>query len=620
MYKNVTISDLNVAIHGKGNSIRKYFVPKLGIFIIEFLVASIFNCYGIFLSEYVILGIHSYERAVGTSILFICSYNFTEPLSRFIWEYFEDRKNIFFRYLITISTMLLFLGLMVPNNITAYTILGGMFSNMICTQLYYFAIDRLDMDVKVIEALRQVARALSLFIMPQLVYYLMTNYAINHAKFLLASIILHIIPSALLIKIKSKGFYDPNNEVMNRYETIGRYSHRISSEMTEFKNFVDNESEERTNEEDVEDIVEKIGPKLNTNYSKISVSHGGIDNEALRIPNLASSSHIPGFLHDIPEESESESEKEMDNIVRDLNVKICENEKPQVYNINELIGSPKLEPINKIEYIQNFREENSRVSVLNELKYIRKAGKCCHCSPYQKYVCSKRLRTLKDFLMDNFLRPIYHSFKTLYFYSALTTKVTTNAVSTLYITLAPFMAMQNCWKQHYLLFNTENVTFLLTYVAFAWCFFLVGLPLVFKWNHNRIRILFVFGLLICGTSMLIFSRQVTNDVITLSSLLFGFGHGIVSYTEKIVYKRSIGMRPWYIVQGPLDVISGICILVIYYFSYLYKIHLNILLIVATLSYFGNALLWLWFPFLKYFFNLIKRIVLDERGQQEEFFY
>lgn len=172
----------------------------------------------------------------------------------------------------------------------------------------------------------------------------------------------------------------------------------------------------------------------------------------------------------------------------------------EVFSISEVINENRPEPINTIEYIPNFKQEKTRISVLDELKSLNKARHWFQCSPYRKYVWSRKLRMCKDFLNDNVLRPIYHALKNVYFYPSLTTKIITNAVSTLYITLAPFMAMQNSWKQK-LLFNTENATFLLTYVAFAWCFFLVGLPLILKLNHSRIRIVFGFGLIVSGTSL-----------------------------------------------------------------------------------------------------------------------
>ncbi|CAH1123556.1 unnamed protein product [Ceutorhynchus assimilis] len=603
MNKNITISDLNVEIQGNGNGIRKYLGAKIGICVIEFLLASVFYCYGIILSEYVILGTHKYGDGLWTSILFICSWSFT---------------------------------VMIPGNIIAYMIFGGLLSNLVSNQLNFFAIDKLDMDSKVFEAFRQISRALSLFIMPQIICLLITYYEVNQVKLIFGAVLFNIIPAALIIKTGEETRNNDYDTEMSRYQTIGRFSHQMQ-EMKSFTKENDDNLSESSSTSSKEEPVFEINPK----YIRVD---NGIENEAsehiindLSVPTMHLSpvnvqSYFLNFgvsiLPGIPEEDE-----EIDDInyinpkrlsvisskLEELNIQdqIRRESIKEVFSINEV---HKPERINTIEYIPNFKEEKSRMSVLDELKNFQRSSHCFHCSPYRKYIWTRRLRMVKDFFNDNFLRPLYHALKNLYFYPALSTKITTNLVSTLYITLAPFMAMENSWKQKMLIFSTENVTFLLTYVAFAWCFFLVGLPLVFKLNQNKIRMVFAFGLVVSGTSLWFLSAKLSNDVITISSLLFGFGYGIITYTEKQVFKTSIGMRPWYLVRGPLEVLSAVFILIIYHVIYLNKVNLNWLLFLAAMSYYFNAVLWLCMPFFKYFISIVKRIIFDERSQQEEFFH
>lgn len=312
----------------------------------------------------------------------------------------------------------------------------------------------------------------------------------------------------------------------------------------------------------------------------------------------------------------------------------------EVFNINDVTIRNEFHPerINNIEYIADFKEDKTRISVLDEFKNFHKTHWCLCCKPYRKYIWARRFRVVKDFLYDNVFRPLYYAVKNLFFYPALTTKVVNGPVSILYITLAPFLAMQKDWKQNKV-FTTENVTFLLTYVAFAWGFFLVTLPLVLKLNHNRIRMVFVVGLITTGSSLwrkysfnsiltwwrhlffflTVLSAKPTNDVLTISSLLFGFGHGIISYTEQTVYKRSIGMRPWYIVRGALEVISALLILLVYYLMNLYGFSLKMLLFMAAMSYYSNAALWLCLPVVKYCVGVVKSSLIDRRSQQEGFF-
>lgn len=313
----------------------------------------------------------------------------------------------------------------------------------------------------------------------------------------------------------------------------------------------------------------------------------------------------------------------------------------EVFNINDVTIRNEFHPerINNIEYIADFKEDKTRISVLDEFKNFHKTHWCLCCKPYRKYIWARRFRVVKDLMYDNVFRPLYYAVKNLFFYPALTTKVVNGPVSILYITLAPFLAMQKDWKQDKV-FTTENVTFLLTYVAFAWGFFLVTLPLVLKLHHNRIRMVFVFGLITTGSSLwrkysfnsiltmtsfvffyslTVLSAKPTNDVLTISSLLFGFGHGIISYTEQTVYKRSIGMRPWYIVRGALEVISALLVLLVYYLMNMYGFSLKMLLFMAAMSYYSNAALWLSLPVVKYCVGVVKSSLIDRRSQQEGFF-
>ncbi|XP_066252561.1 uncharacterized protein [Euwallacea similis] len=665
MHKKVTISDLNIDIQGRGKSIKEHLVAKLGLGVIEFLLASVLYCYGIILSEYILSGTHTYEEGIWTSILFVCCWSLSEPYARLISEYFEDKKHRIFRNIVGIGSAFLFITTMIPNNVTIYTVFGGILSCIISTQLRHLATDRLDMDAKIYEAIRQVSRALSLFIMPQFIFWLLSYYKINEAKLIVASLLFHIVPAALLIKSEDYFVTPVGNSEMSRYQTIGRYSYQmkelkrvVSLEESSLNGSVEPDHSSSSSDED--ERIFEITPIRHLNSSSLESSTSenssqfSTSSQYDGMINYGASEHSVGhlvmptmhlnplsiqayfykvgvsILPGIPEENEDEETninyidpKRLSMIsdkLEELNIQdqIRRESIREVFNINEVINEHKPEPINHIEYIPNFKDEDTRISVMHELKNLHKGRNCFHCAPYRKYVWTRRLRIMKDCLIDNVFRPLYHAAKNLYFYPALTTKVVTSTVSTLYITLAPFMAMQNTWKQT-AVFNTENVTFLLTYVAFAWCFFLVTLPLVIKLNPNKIRIIFGCGLIISGTSLWILSARLSNDVITLSSLLFGFGHGIVWYMELSVYKSSIGMRPWCLVRGALEVLSVIIILLIYYLISRYKLDLNSLLFFAALVYYANAGLWFCLPFFKFFISIVKRMMFDKRNQQEGFF-
>ncbi|KAJ8919314.1 hypothetical protein NQ315_003898 [Exocentrus adspersus] len=65
----------------------------------------------------------------------------------------------------------------------------------------------------------------------------------------------------------------------------------------------------------------------------------------------------------------------------------------------------------------------------------------------------------------------------------------------------------------------------------------------------------------------------TNDIMTISCLLYGFGYGIMSYTENIVYRSFVGARKWNAIQGTLETTTGFFVILTYYIIYTYKLDL-----------------------------------------------
>lgn len=278
----------------------------------------------------------------------------------------------------------------------------------------------------------------------------------------------------------------------------------------------DTVSSSSSTDEDGEQPVFDL-PQDNPTYEEM-VNYGVIEPPMYLKPISAQTYFLNmgvNILPGIPEELDDDEEDDINIIdpkrlsvisgkLEELNVEdqIRRDSIKEVFNINDVTIRNEFhpEPINNIEYIADFKEDNARVSVLDEFKNFHKTHWCLCCKPYRKYIWARRFRVVKDFMYDNVFRPLYYAVKNLFFYPALTTKVVNGPVSTLYITLAPFLAMQKEWKQNKV-FTTENVTFLLTYVAFAWGFFLVTLPLLLKLNHNRIRMVFVLGLITTGSSL-----------------------------------------------------------------------------------------------------------------------
>ncbi|XP_030745675.1 uncharacterized protein LOC115874608 [Sitophilus oryzae] len=657
MRENVTLSNLNIEISGSGNSYRRHIVCKISIGIIEFLLSSLLYCYGIIFCEYVLLGKHKYEEGVFTAILFVVCWSFTDPISRFISEYFEDRKQMIFRCLVGFSVAILFCCVAIPNNIVLYMIFGGIVSNLISTQLRWFAVDKLDMDSRIFEVIRQVSRALSLILMPHFIFCLVEIYGINQVKLIYGSILFNIIPAALLIKTYDKVLtrehdleYPIDRDYVSRYQTIGRYSQQMNDLLTNNRDQAPNSSSSSESSEDNsifdQQPIQESKQLDATGSTQESLGHHMYDHseespyefdnfaaDAEQINDLerqttylnpvnvqyyfqnAGVSILPG----IPEENEDEDDDDINYInpkrlsrisvkLEELNIQdqIRKDSVKDVFTITEVVHENRPESIDRIEFIPNFESP----SFTYKIEDFNKAKNCFRCSAYKKFVWTRRLRSTKDFFVDNLLRPLYYAIKNLYFYPSVTTKTIGNLVSTLYITLAPFMVINKG-------FSSEEATFLLTYIAFAWGFFLVGLPMVIKLNPTRMRMMLVFGLMVSGSSFLLLSVKLSNDVITFSSLLFGFGYGLISYSEKIVYRSSIGMRAWYHIQGPLEVLSAVFIIIIYLVIYIYRVDLKILLFMASISYFVNAFLWLCIPLVKFSIDRSRRFVYDVSRRHEE---
>ncbi|XP_060530404.1 uncharacterized protein LOC132704427 isoform X3 [Cylas formicarius] len=502
-----------------------------------------------------------------------------------------------------------------------YALCGGLFSNLISTQVRTVATDKLDMDHNMFEVIRQVSRALSLFVMPQVMFLLVWHYEANQAKLIYAAVLLNIIPMLFLIKTEAEErdlFPD-----LVRYQTFGRFTYKMT-ELRELSVAPQKTTAESTSTDDSSDEEIILDTKSSQNVAEIPGDHTVADLVApqsyLNPVNVqhyfqnAGVSILPG----IPEENEEENDDKNtidSKRLSKISAKLEEMSKSgNTYKFDVVVEQPDV--ISRIEYIPNFREERSK-SFIDELKSFNRSKHWFACTPYRKYVWGRRLRSLKDFVGDNIFRPSFTAAKTWYFYPALTSKVIGDMIPVLYITLAPFMALERSWRQERF-FTTENATFLLTYVAFAWCFFLLSLPLIAKMSNTKLRFALIFGLMVTGTSMIALFGKLTNDVITLSSLLFGVGYGIVSYTEKIVYRAFIGMRQWHLVRGPLEIVSGILIIVIYYYIYFHKLDLRFLLLLAALAYYFNACLWLLFPFVKCAAKSVKETFWRKRSAEDFF--
>lgn len=214
------------------------------------------------------------------------------------------------------------------------------------------------------------------------------------------------------------------------------------------------------------------------------------------------------ILPEIPEEIE-ENQEESENTdfidpkrISRISAKLEElNQKHngfEILNISDLVVTKatveETEKIQNIEYIPNYKESNNKF--LKDMETV-KIQSCCTCPTYKIFLWKRKFRILKDFILDNLFKPLWNSLKEPHFYPIILSKVSMNLISMMFITLAPYLALQKNDD-----FRNEDTAFLLSYIAFSWCLFLVLLPLVVTFNKRKLSGLYVCGLLLCAFSLL----------------------------------------------------------------------------------------------------------------------
>lgn len=203
------------------------------------------------------------------------------------------------------------------------------------------------------------------------------------------------------------------------------------------------------------------------------------------------------ILPEIPEEDEIEEEKrenrqieEMENSIRRLsqlsikfeNLIINEIKNPTFYTTST-DRQPKEQQINLLKKRSTERGYFS--------------SNCC--SPYQKYLHKRRIGTIKIFLFVRVLKPLWSTARILPFYLCLATKVTTAVTSVIYVILTPYIATCN-EDESIPLTNSAESTMLLSLIAFPWLCFLVFLPWLMNSSKNKIKAIFVLGIMLLGFS------------------------------------------------------------------------------------------------------------------------
>ncbi|CAH1989674.1 unnamed protein product [Acanthoscelides obtectus] len=469
-----------------------------------------------------------------------------------------------------------------------------MLCNLISTQLHYIATEKFDTNPKLHEGNAQLGRALGLLLIPHLVLMLLESYTVMQAQLLFASMLLNIIPATLIIVIPIGTKF--KFKEMSRYSTLPALSYQMK-EMMSFN---------YTSESDAQsdDVTEPEAPEQLSQEAVVDIQPHLQTLTPLNVQTYYSNAGV-SILPEIPEEEEDDintiSAKRLSVIstrLEAINQKDRRDSIREVFNINDLMNKmpTTTEEVKTIEYIQNYKNENKFI----EIKLIKSRNWCCQ--PYKLFVWKRRLRRFNDFLIDNFRKPLMYSLKDPYFYPTVISKGSLTFVSAAFIAIAPYLALT---KNN---FRMEDTPWVLSYIAFTWCLFLLVLPLISSFSNGRLRILFVMGLFMTACSMLILTKlRPKNDLTILSCLMFGLGFGIISYTEAVIHRWFIGARKWTMIKGAVDTLSAFLVILIYFIIVLYKVDvLNNIAYIALVVYLCNCIFWSVAPVLVLFVGYLKR--------------
>ncbi|CAH0560119.1 unnamed protein product [Brassicogethes aeneus] len=587
---------------GRKVSISVFFI----IGVVEFLLSSIFYSYSAFFLEFVDDGFYDYHQGFGVIIIFVGTKNISGALTKSICDYYE--KNTLSRVFIVSSTIILCLSLLTSSfvegfeyHLLLYGIIPAFISGCLTTYIKHMQEEEYDFDPNLYDSILLVSKALGLFCMPVVLIFVSDCYGTSRAICLFASLVLNVIPFSLFLKTKTNHCVKVNSNY---------YSLTNPQPMTEMAVLNDNKNEAlilSSSSSSSGDYEEPSNDFWAEEVQEEENRDDGAPANVVMLNPIQDYYKLFGvnILPRIREESESSSTNE-------ISVKRLSQITAKLEEIN------KSDRRNSVEVPQiNLRQptEEPRIPYYtNEIMFLQDNQGCC--TPYESYLWKRRWRILLQFFTHNFFIPLFKSLTNLNYYPPLITKVLTSFLSSWFIISAPYLALV---KSEILQkkFTTLDSIFLSSYIAFAWCFFLMSLPAITKQSHLRTKIIYIIGSAILALSMLFSTKRLTNDAITLSCLFFGFGYGMTSYSENIVFKDFLGSTHWQDCRGPLEALSGILMIVIYYVIDHYRVDYETLILYSFLIYFMNICTWIIAPLLKILIKYLKRSFMYR--QQENLF-
>lgn len=196
------------------------------------------------------------------------------------------------------------------------------------------------------------------------------------------------------------------------------------------------------------------------------------------------------ILPNIPEENEEEEDineitskrlSRISAILQDINDNNPRNLNLSVNNLYQ--------PDEIVEGVEKEEEDEMiEVSV--------KKPRCFSITSSTRFEIEARRKKLKNFLREYFVKSVFRTLKSVYFYPAILSSVVNTLLPTVVFVTAPYMmCLKNSNGNH------TEATFILTIIGFSWLFFLAGHPVFSKLSTLKIKILYLFGLAMSGFSL-----------------------------------------------------------------------------------------------------------------------
>lgn len=114
------------------------------------------------------------------------------------------------------------------------------------------------------------------------------------------------------------------------------------------------------------------------------------------------------------------------------------------------------------------------------------------------------------------------------------------------------------------------------------------------------------------------AKKYTNDNLTVSCLLFGLGHGVVTFIENTAYRDLYGAYRWKTGEDSLEISTSVTVILIYFIIYLSKLKIYDLLNYAYWPYLFNASFWILGHIIKVIVIEINRVRKNRLDDLENF--